>query len=151
MIDEPQPLTLHTLFRRDPHETRNGLRYFAELAIAIVLFVATMVFLREPYLRLQPGTPLFIAARLAPVVPIWLILVVAIRHYLRIDELERLQFLQAASLAAGATICISWSYPLVREAFGWQPLSNQWPMHFWLLFALSSTLLKRFGGNPRAR
>ena len=109
-------------------EARTGLRFFAEAFGALFLLFAATFFLREPWLRLPPGSLLHTLATLAPIVPVWLILLASVRHYLRIDEYQRLIFLQIVSLSTGILFCIHWSYPAAQKAFSLPPLPGlEWP------------------------
>ena len=53
-------------------EARTGFRFFAEAFGALFLLFAATFFLREPWLRLAPGSTLRALAMLAPIVPVWL-------------------------------------------------------------------------------
>lgn len=109
-------------------EARSGLRFFAEAFAALFLLVGATFFLREPWLRLPPGSTLHTLAALAPIVPIWLILLASVRHYYRIDEYQRLIFLQIIALSTGILFCIHWSYPFVQKVFDLPPSSGiEWP------------------------
>ena len=109
-------------------EARTGLRFFAEAFGALLLLFAATFFLREPWLRLPPGSILHTLATLAPIVPVWLILGASVRHYFRIDEYQRQVFLQIISLSTGILFCIHWSYPIAQKVFDLLPSSGiEWP------------------------
>ena len=76
--------------------------------------------------------------------PVWLLPLVMLRHYLRIDELQRLQFLQSIALTGGIMAGLAWSWPSVQRAFALQPpLGGMWEVHFSILFVVISAVLPR--------
>ena len=89
---------------------KTGLRYGLELGTAAVLFVAAMA-IREPLANgAGSASPLVLAL---PVVPLWLMFVAIWRHYLRVDEFQRLQFLKVTALAAGIGLFALASLPFL--------------------------------------
>jgi hypothetical protein len=113
-------------------EQRTGLRYFAEMAGAVLLLWGTKA--AAASLHPAPGSLPYDVLALTPVVPIWLMLLVTIRYYRRIDEMQRLRYLQAASLTGGIMMCLAWSYPSVAKIVTLPPLGDVWPFHFSLIF-----------------
>ena len=104
------------------YEVRNGLRFVFEMVCAVGVFAGAA------WLRHMPVSDpaLRIILQLLPAVAAWLILAATVRHYFRLDEFQRLQFLQAVALASGITLSLSWSYPFVRPVFD---LPQQTPDH----------------------
>lgn len=100
------------------HAQRTGLQYAAELGGAALLFVATMA-VREPLARFEPATTAAIVLAL-PIVPLWLMFAAIWRHYLRVDEYQRLQFLKASTLASGIGLFALASLPFLKS-FGVPP------------------------------
>jgi hypothetical protein len=132
------------------HDARANLRYAAEMFSAAALFAATTIVARK--VALPHDTPLYTAIQLAPIVPVWLILWTMVRHYLRIDELQRLQFLQAISLTAGVMIGIAWSWPALQRAFALKsPLGGMWEVPGSILYVMITALVIRLRATPRAR
>ncbi len=123
------------------YDVRTNLRYFLEALGAVALLAAAKF--AADRISLPPGTPLFIAVQLLPVIPVWLLPLVMLRHYLRIDELQRLQLLQSLSLTAGIMAGIAWSWPSVQRAFSLSATNGMWEVHFSILFVLISALMTR--------
>jgi hypothetical protein len=91
---------------------RTIVQYGLELGGAAVLFVLAMG-VREPLAaRLGPGLPAALALAL-PLVPLWLMFVAIWRHYVRVDEYQRLQFLKATALASGLALFAFASLPFL--------------------------------------
>jgi hypothetical protein len=131
-----------------PQEGRTGLQFFFEGAATLVLLAGTAYAAR--HLNLTPGTTLNTAVQLLPIVPSWMLLVVMLRHYLRIDELQRLQFLQAIAVTAAVGVGVAWSWPWLQRAFGLSmPDFAAWHIHFAILFVAASSLLTRLRNQPR--
>lgn len=123
-------------------EARTNLRFFVEAGGAVALLAATTVFAHKALI--PDGTSLHTAVQLAPVVPVWLLLLTVLRHYLRIDELERLKFLQSMALSAGLIAGIAWSWPAIRRAFDLQPeLPGMWEVYFSVLFVVVSAFMTK--------
>lgn len=130
------------------HDTRTGLQFFLEALGAVLLLAVTTIFAHS----VQPGTPFYTAVQLAPIVPVWLLPLVMFRHYLRIDELQRLQFLQSLALTGGLMAGLAWSWPSVQRAFALQPpLGGMWEVNFSILFVVISAFLPKLRATPRAR
>ncbi|HUO89366.1 MAG TPA: hypothetical protein VMU08_09345 [Rhizomicrobium sp.] len=132
------------------HDARTGLRFFVE-ALGAILVLAAVTFVAR-HVRLAPGTPLGTLVQLLPVPAVWLLLLVMLRHYLRIDELQRLQFLQSIALTAGILVGVAWSWPAFHRAFGWSLSDNgMWEVSFSVVFVVISALLTKIRTIPRAR
>jgi hypothetical protein len=123
-------------------DARMGFRFFLEAGGAVALLAATTVFAHHA--QLTPGTEIATAVQLLPVIPVWLLLLTFLRHYLRIDELERLKYLQSIALSAGLIAGIAWSWPSIRRAFGLQPeLPGMWEVYFSVLFVVVSAFMTK--------
>ncbi|MBS0470336.1 MAG: hypothetical protein JSR60_04630 [Proteobacteria bacterium] len=123
-------------------EARTVGRFFLEAAGAVALLAASTIYAHNA--RLSPGTDLYTAVQLMPVIPVWLLLLSFLRHYLRIDELQRLMFLQSIALTAGLIVGIAWSWPAIRRAFGLQPeLPGMWEIYFSVLFVAVSAFMTK--------
>ena len=125
-------------------EHRTGLIFFAEAAGSIALLAVT-TFARAPLLAMHPGSLQVELIQLAPIIPVWLMLVVSIRHYFRIDEYQRLKFLQIISLSAGILLCVQWSWPYAQHVFA---LAEPPSMLSWV-FAAAVLLVTAWLGRPR--
>ncbi len=128
-------------------EQRTGLRFALEMGGAVLLLAGT-VFLRD---RLQPLTsdPLLHAALgLAPIVPVWLMLLASVRHYFRIDEFQRLRFLQIVALSTGILFCLHWSWPFAHKVFGLPELPDIASLPFSAIFVLVSAWFSRHHAAP---
>ena len=131
------------------HETRTNLQVFAEMFGALLLLLATTAAARANPLHLAPGSWPDTLEKLLPLIPIWLLLVAMVRHYFRIDELQRLKFLQAFALSAGIVCCAYWSYEHLRKFFVLPEYPGDWTMPFALGFALLSVVLAKLPAAPR--
>jgi hypothetical protein len=131
------------------YDARTTLRFFVEgLGAVLLLAAATAVAHRA---NLAPG-PANTLVQLLPVPAVWLLLLVMLRHYLRIDELQRLQFLQSIALTAGILVGVAWSWPALHRAFGWEMSDNgMWEVYFSVVFIVISALLTKFRTSPHAR
>jgi hypothetical protein len=131
------------------HDARTGLRFLAEALGAILLLAAATLIAHRT--QLTSGTPLNSFVQLLPVPAVWLLLFVMLRHYLRIDELQRLQFLQSIALTAGILVGVAWSLPALHRAFGWDVTDNgMWEVYFSVVFVVISALLTKVRTAPRA-
>lgn len=130
-------------------EARTTLRFFAEGLGAVLLLAGATVVAHHANLPAGPANTL---VQLLPVPAVWLLLLVMLRHYLRIDELQRLQFLQSIALTAGILVGVAWSWPALHRAFGWEMSDNgMWEVHFSVVFVVISALLTKIRISPRAR
>jgi hypothetical protein len=66
-----------------------------------------------------------LAAGAVPAIPIWLTFGVVWRYYRRIDEFERLKFLQTLAVSFGAGSCLLVTYSFLEDA-GLPPLAITW-------------------------
>jgi hypothetical protein len=128
-------------------EARTGLQFFIEAFGAGLLLFATTFFAHRS--RFAPGA-LDTVVQLLPVAAVWLLLLTMYRHYRRIDELQRLKFLQSIALTAGALLGFVWSWPSLQHAFGWQlPDFAMLHVHASILFVVISALLTKVRAQPR--
>ena len=126
-------------------EKRSSLRYLAEMGAAVALEVAT-VLLRTPLLDVAGrGVLARSIILLLPIVPLWLMLLAVIRHYLRIDEYERLKLLQNFSLCFGIAACIFTSYPFAADAFALGRMDIGWAWPIMALCWLAASFFSRLG------
>jgi hypothetical protein len=131
------------------YDARTTLRFFAEGLGAILVLAAATAIARHTNLAPGPANTLL---QLLPVPAVWLLLLVMLRHYLRIDELQRLQFLQSIALTAGILVGMAWSWPALHRAFGWAVSDNgMWEVYFSVVFVVISALLTRISHAPRAQ
>jgi hypothetical protein len=130
------------------HEARTGLQFLLEAGGAVALLAGTTIVAHR--LHATSVTPLTTAIQLTPIVPVWLLMLTIWRHYRRIDELQRLLFLQSIALTAGALVGVAWSWPSLQRAFGWEaPDFTMWHIHFSVLFVVISALLTKVRTQPR--
>lgn len=129
------------------HDARTGLQFFAETVGAVILlFVTTFLAHRS---HLVPG-PLDTVVQLLPVGAVWLLLLTMFRHYRRIDELQRLRFLQSIALTAGVLLGFIWSWPSLQHAFGWElPGWSMLHVQVSIVFVVISALLTKVRAQPR--
>ena len=118
-------------------DARFGIRFALEMAGAVALLAATR------YLgRLPVSDPMLsLTLKLLPIGPIWLILAVGIRHYFRIDEFQRLRFLQAMALSGGITICLFWTYAIAQPVLRWPSAPQDYSIHFSIVFIVVTLVL----------
>ena len=129
------------------HEARTGLQFFAEASGAGLLLFATTYFAHRSNL---PTGPLNTIVQILPVGAVWILLLTMYRHYRRIDELQRLRFLQSIALTAGVLLGFVWSWPSLSHAFGWeQPGWSMLHVHFSIVFVVISALLTKVRAQPR--
>jgi len=138
----PQTPALHPM----DQEARTGLRFALEMAGAVALLAGAA------WLRHVPvgDHVLSIMLQLLPLVPVWLILVACLRHYFRIDEFQRLRFLQAIALSSGITLCLSWSYPFVRTVVDLPPQAPDQSIPFAIVFMVVTLVLNLRSLRARA-
>src|ERR1700743_1288487 len=106
-------------------ELRNALRYAAEMGGAVALLAGAK------WLGHQGLGP---AGGLLPILPIWLLLWVSVRHSRRIAEYQRLRFLQSAALSAGILLCVGWSYTCAQAVFALPPQPQDPSWYFSIIF-----------------
>jgi hypothetical protein len=101
-----------------------GRIYLIEFSLVMALYVLAV--LARPWLLAHAANAdLALGAKLVPIVPIWLMLAAVWRHYLRIDEFERLKFLETVAIAFGVGSCAIVSYAFLEDA-GLPPLAITW-------------------------
>ncbi len=129
-------------------DARINLRFFLEMAGAVIVLAAAKFAAR--HIPVTPGTAAYMAVQLLPVPAIWLLPLVNLRHYLRIDELQQLQFLQAIALTAGILAGVAWSLPSLHIAFGWNGTdSGLWEVHFSVVYVAVTALVNVLRMRPR--
>ena len=121
-------------------EQRAGLRFMIEMGGALILLAGAS------WLRHQGLGP---AVALAPIIPVWLMLWASIRYYFRLDEYQRLRFVQAAALSAGILFCVDWSYTYAQSVFALPPQSQDASWHFSIIFVMVSLLSSILGKRAR--
>jgi len=110
-----------------------GRSYLIEFCLVLGLYVLA-VLLRPWLIEHAPDDTWVIAAKLVPIIPIWLMLLAVWRHYLRIDEFERLKFLETVAIAFGIGSCAIVSYAFLEDAglpqlaitWAWPTLAASW-------------------------
>jgi hypothetical protein len=93
---------------------RAGRIYILEMAGAAILYVV-IVLLRPALLRGTSAEVLRDLIIVAPIVPIWLMLVVVWRYYRRIDEFAQRRLLEILAISFGVAACIITSYPFLMD------------------------------------
>jgi hypothetical protein len=101
-----------------------GRNYIVECAVVMGLYVLA-IWLRPWLTAHAPDHSLAFAATVLPAVPVWLMLVVVWRYYLRIDELERHKVLLTLAISFGISSCLIVTYALLMDA-GLPPLAITW-------------------------
>ncbi|MEI9885272.1 MAG: hypothetical protein WDN08_02035 [Rhizomicrobium sp.] len=134
--------------QRMGHDARTNLRYIAEMLGATLLLAATTIAAHR--LPLDPRTTLYITVQLIPVLAVWLLPLVMYRHYRRIDELQRLQFLQAIAITAGVMVGAAWSWPSLQRAFQLQMQPGMWEVYSAIVFSVVTALVNLRHAAPRA-
>jgi hypothetical protein len=105
--------------------------YQIEMAITMALYIGLL--LARPWLLAHTdGAVTAAAIKLLPAVPIWLLAFVLFRHYRRIDEFQRLRFLENLALAGGLTAIVAVSYDFFQDV-GAPKLELFWA---WPIFAI---------------
>ncbi len=115
-------------------EARTGLRYAAEMLGATLLLAVTTIAAHR--LPLDPNTAFYTAVQLVPILAVWLLPLVMYRHYRRIDELQRLQFLQSIAITAGVMVAAAWSWPSLQRAFHLQMQPGMWEVYSSIVFVI---------------
>ena len=120
-----------------------GRTYLIEFGIVAALY--TLAVIARPWFTglTQDPTLRFLAMAL-PVVPIWLMLVVVIRYYRPVDELETQKLLENVAIAAGVMACLTTSYAVLEDAgLPRLALTWAWPtLAICLLAAMGITRLR---------
>ncbi len=110
-----------------------GRTYLIEFSAIMALYVLAIL-VRPWLLDHAASADLALAAKLLPIVPVWLMLVAVWRHYLRIDEFERLKFLETVAISFGVGACAIVSYAFLEDAglpqlaitWAWPTLAASW-------------------------
>jgi hypothetical protein len=110
-----------------------GRNYIIEFSLVLALYAATAG-LRPWLLAHAASAPLRQAAMLAPILPVWLMLIVVWRYYARIDECEQKRFLETLGLSFGIASCAMVSYAFLADAglprlaitWAWPTLAASW-------------------------
>jgi hypothetical protein len=101
-----------------------GRSYLAEFTVTMGLYV--LAILARPWLLAHTGNDtLATLIKVMPAVPIWLTFAVVWRYYLRIDEFDRLKFLQTLAISFGIGSCALVTYSFLADA-GLPPLALTW-------------------------
>jgi hypothetical protein len=112
-----------------------GRSYLLEIGTTMGLYVLAV--LGRPWLiDHAPNADLVIAAKLLPVIPIWLTFLAVWRYYRRIDEFERLKLLQTVSIAFGIGSCLIVTYSFLADVgmpelaitWAWPTLACSWAL-----------------------
>ena len=115
------------------------------IEFGIVAGLYTLAVIARPWFTglTQDPTLRFLAMAL-PVVPIWLMLVVVIRYYRHVDELEKQKLLENVAIAAGVMACLTTSYAVLEDAgLPRLALTWAWPtLAICLLAAMGITRLR---------
>jgi hypothetical protein len=98
--------------------------YLVEFTTAMVVYVLAVVS-RPWLLDHTSGETLAVLIKIMPAVPVWLMLWVVWRHYRRIDEFDRLQFLQTLAISFGVGSCLLVTYTFLEDT-GLPPLAITW-------------------------
>jgi len=101
-----------------------GRTYLIEFVFVMALYVAAIL-VRPWLIDHAANAGLALAAKLLPIVPIWLMLGAVWRHYKRIDEFERHKFLVTLAISFGVGSCTVVSYSFLMDA-GLPPLAITW-------------------------
>ena len=130
------------------YDASTVLQYLAEMMGAVLVLAAAKYAAR--HLPLAPGTAAYIVVQLLPVPAVWLLPLASLRHYLRIDEFQRLQFLQAIALTVGILAGVAWSLPSLHDAFGWNTGANgMWEVYFSVIYMIATVLVTVRRTHPR--
>jgi hypothetical protein len=98
--------------------------YLVEFSFTMGLYVLAV--LARPWLLNHAGNgPLALLIKIMPALPIWLTFAVVWRYYLRIDEFDRLKFLQTLAISFGIGSCAVVTYSFLADA-GLPPLAITW-------------------------
>jgi hypothetical protein len=112
-----------------------GRTYLVELVLTMGLYVLAVA--ARPWLiDHAANASLVLAAKLSPVLPIWLTFLVVWRYYLRIDEFEKLKLLQTIAIAFGIGSCLIVTYSFLEDAglpelaltWAWPTLAVSWAL-----------------------
>ena len=99
-------------------------RYFWELGLAMMLYVAVLAVSLRLVDTLQPGPARTLLA-LAPAIPVFVLVWVIARQFRRSDEFVRLRSLESIAVAAGVTAGVTFTYGFLESA-GFPRQSSFW-------------------------
>ena len=104
-----------------------GRNYIIEMAFDQALYV--LAALARPWLIAHaPNSELKLAAAVSPAIPVWLMLIVVWRYYLRIAEFERQKFLETIAISFGVGSCLLVTYSFLTDAgLSWLDITWAWP------------------------
>jgi len=110
-----------------------GQSYLIEFIVATALYVGAIV-LRNHAAHANLSPNVVLATKILPILPIWLMLAVVWRYYLRIDEFARKRLLETLAIAFGIASCAITSYALLMDAglpqlaitWAWPTLAVSW-------------------------
>lgn len=112
---------------RTPSERRVGGRYLWEFSIGIVGYVVLFLVLPR-IVHTQPGTTMSVVVALVPLLPVLWIVVAIARHLRRVDEFQRLLFLQSFTIGFGVAMLIALAVALLNG------VDVSTPSPEWLIF-----------------
>jgi peptidoglycan/LPS O-acetylase OafA/YrhL len=88
--------------------------YVFECLVTMALYIALL--LARPWLLAQSDSAaLETAIKILPALPVWAFAFVVFRHYRRIDEFQRLKFLENLAIAGGITALIAATYDFFQD------------------------------------
>lgn len=112
---------------RTPTERRAGRRYTWEFFAGMAAFLLTFLFLPQ-LVRTEQGSTLSIFIALVPILPVLWIAIALLRHLRRMDERQRLLFLQSLSVGFAVAMVIAVSVGLVSTA-GVDTRYSEWAIY----------------------
>src|SRR5262249_50188517 len=117
-------------------------RFMVEMVGAVaILLLATFIAHHAPVPR---GTTGYTIVQLLPVPAVWLLPLAMLRHYFRLDELQRLKLLQSLSITGGILAGAAWSLPALHNAFGWTGRDDgMWEVSFSVIFVVVTALVQQ--------
>lgn len=101
-----------------------GRNYLIEFSLTLALYVAATVG-RTWLIAHANSDALKLAAKLAPMIPVWLMFAVVWRYYQRIDEFAQKRLLETLAISFGIASCAVVSYSFLADA-GLPQLSITW-------------------------
>lgn len=110
-----------------------GRAYLIEFSFAMAWYIA-MILVRPSLIAHAPDLALADLAKISPAFPVWLMFAVVWRHYRRIDEFDKLKFLQTLAIAFGIGSCAIVTYSFLEDAglpaltitWAWPTLAASW-------------------------
>jgi hypothetical protein len=118
--------------------------YVIELGLVAILYAAAAW--GRPWLAAHANTDaLKLAARLVPIVPVWLLPIVVWRYYRRIDELAKKQMLEVLAISFGIASSAIISYAFLMDV-GFPALGITWAWPVLAITVIAVRLIQRFAG-----